>query len=413
VDVTRGRLVVGQQRPAAAILVSYAYGFSADMGGGPYERSKWLVRAGPVTQRFSAGRGGTHPSLDAALAAWAANPGVNTVIAVLGDGSQTWTNPITLDPAAWLVVEAADAARPHVRPAGGAIRVTGATPGAALTLSGLLVEGGIEVTQDIRRLRLLHSTLVPGRSIEEEAVGAPSGMSVAIDEGTPALPRNAAVRVEIAFSITGPLRVPAHAEGLWVLDSIVDGTSRPGAPPTIVAAISDAAGTNGPPATIERSTVLGASFFRRLHLGSETIFAGPVQVEQQQVGCVRFSFVPPGSVTPRRYRCQPSLEIETQTERRRREAAEAGLGLPPGWEAAIAAAVEAWLVPSFTARPYGLPGYAQLHLSAPRQIRTGAEDGSEMGAFNHLKQPQRETNLRIRLDEYLPVGLEAGILYVT
>jgi hypothetical protein len=36
-----------------------------------------------------------------------------------------------------------------------------------------------------------------------------------------------------------------------------------------------------------------------------------------------------------------------------------------------------------------------------------------MGVFESLKQPQRETNLRIRLDEYMPYGLEAGILYVT
>jgi len=34
-----------------------------------------------------------------------------------------------------------------------------------------------------------------------------------------------------------------------------------------------------------------------------------------------------------------------------------------------------------------------------------------MGAFHQLFQPQRETNLRIRLDEYLRVGLEAGIFY--
>jgi len=46
-------------------------------------------------------------------------------------------------------------------------------------------------------------------------------------------------------------------------------------------------------------------------------------------------------------------------------------------------------------------------------LRTGAEDGSEMGAYCHLKQPQRESNLRIRLDEYLPFGLDAGLIYVT
>ena len=36
-----------------------------------------------------------------------------------------------------------------------------------------------------------------------------------------------------------------------------------------------------------------------------------------------------------------------------------------------------------------------------------------MGAYCHLKQPQRAANLRLRLDEYLPFGLEAGIIYVT
>jgi hypothetical protein len=36
-----------------------------------------------------------------------------------------------------------------------------------------------------------------------------------------------------------------------------------------------------------------------------------------------------------------------------------------------------------------------------------------MGAFNELMQPQRETDLRVRLDEYLRFGLEAGIFYAT
>ena len=62
---------------------------------------------------------------------------------------------------------------------------------------------------------------------------------------------------------------------------------------------------------------------------------------------------------------------------------------------------------------YGRPEYCQLSPSCPLEIRTGAEDGSEMGAYCHLKQPQRESNLRIRLDEYLPFGLDAGLIYVT
>jgi hypothetical protein len=36
-----------------------------------------------------------------------------------------------------------------------------------------------------------------------------------------------------------------------------------------------------------------------------------------------------------------------------------------------------------------------------------------MGAFHDLFQPQRETNLRVRFEEYLRFGLEAGIFYQT
>ena len=48
-----------------------------------------------------------------------------------------------------------------------------------------------------------------------------------------------------------------------------------------------------------------------------------------------------------------------------------------------------------------------------RSIREGADDGGEMGVMHALFQPQRETNLRIRLDEYLRFGLHAGMFYVT
>jgi hypothetical protein len=71
------------------------------------------------------------------------------------------------------------------------------------------------------------------------------------------------------------------------------------------------------------------------------------------------------------------------------------------------------LTPSFTSVRYGHPAYAQLGLGCAEEISTGAEDGSEMGAFGSLQQPRREANLRLRLEEYLPFGLEAGLIYVT
>ena len=138
------------------------------------------------------------------------------------------------------------------------------------------------------------------------------------------------------------------------------------------------------------------------------IFTDQVIAEQRHAGCVRFSFVPVNSITPQRYRCQPDLAIQTAIEK-----AEKAAPLTPAQRAAITAQVQARVVPSFTSIHYGDPGYAQLRLGCPIEIRTGADDGSEMGVFCHLKQPQRETNLRIRLEEYLPFGLNPGVIYVT
>ena len=69
--------------------------------------------------------------------------------------------------------------------------------------------------------------------------------------------------------------------------------------------------------------------------------------------------------------------------------------------------------PRFTGVQYGQPGYAQLDARCPLEITTGADDQAEMGVFHHLKQPQRESNFRASLGEYLRLGLEAGVLHVT
>jgi hypothetical protein len=87
--------------------------------------------------------------------------------------------------------------------------------------------------------------------------------------------------------------------------------------------------------------------------------------------------------------------------------------VPDGASAAEALALAAQVRPRFTSLRYGDPGYCQLTLDTAPEIRRGAEDESEMGAFSSLKQPQREDGLRIRLDEYLRVGLEAGIFFAT
>jgi hypothetical protein len=107
---------------------------------------------------------------------------------------------------------------------------------------------------------------------------------------------------------------------------------------------------------------------------------------------VRFSSLPSASQTPRRHRCQPDLALD---------------GVP----APERPAVETLLTPRFTSRELGAAGYAQLSPVCRDEITRGGDDGGEMGAFQLLEQPRREANLRLRLDEYLPFALRAGVIY--
>ena len=43
----------------------------------------------------------------------------------------------------------------------------------------------------------------------------------------------------------------------------------------------------------------------------------------------------------------------------------------------------------------------------------GGVGEAEMGAFSRALEAQRIANLQIRLDEYLPGGLEAGLIFAT
>jgi hypothetical protein len=107
-----------------------------------------------------------------------------------------------------------------------------------------------------------------------------------------------------------------------------------------------------------------------------------VRTARKQVGCVRFSWLPFDSIVPTRHRCQPD-----------------------------SAAAAGRITPHFTSLRYGTPAYCQLSASTPESILRGADDESEMGVFHQLFGAQRETNLNIRMSEYLRVGLRAGIFY--
>ena len=422
IDVTLGRIAIGSKLatdPAEIVAddadrveTTHHYGFSAGLGGGPYERRAWTVRrdsldgetAPPLVLRVRKdGAGGAFTTLAAALSDWAGPVHLKRDAIIAVEDSRTYAESLSIEPrdGGWLAIEAVSGARPHLL---GDVVVTGIHEDASVTLSGLCVEGKLEVGGSLGHLRLLHTTLVPGPKIlgTGPETGPTIEPSLIVAAGTTPSLLNEKLEVDLAFSITGPLDIPRHARALRLLDCIV--TADPDA-----VAIGTTAEV-GPPTAMERTSVLGATRVEAMLLASESILEGPVHCNRRQLGCIRFSYVRPGSRTPRRYRCQPDLQIQAEAE-----AAEQALGFPltDSERDLIAARVAAWLRPAWTSRRYGQPGFAQLHEAAPAEIATGAEDGAEMGAFCHLKQPQRAANLRQRLEEYLPFGLDAGLLPVT
>jgi hypothetical protein len=199
--------------------------------------------------------------------------------------------------------------------------------------------------------------------------------------------QNTQLEVEIQRSIVGPVRLPDSVPNLTIVDSIVASTADGSRTSAAVVA-------NGAAANVRSSTIFG-TFQARSIDASNSILTGLTTTVRRQVGCLRFCFVPDESPTGRRYRCQPDLAIESEDD----------AALHPGLRLRIQ--------PSFTSAMFGDPGYAQLSENCAPEIGSGAEDGSEMGVFDYLKQPQREINLRSSLEEYLRFGLEAGVFFVS
>lgn len=139
--------------------------------------------------------------------------------------------------------------------------------------------------------------------------------------------------------------------------------------------------------SLERTTVLGSVYAHRIS-ASESILHQFSVAEDPQSGCVRFSAFVEGS---RLHQPYESVAISDR--------------------AAI-----------FKSRRFGQPEYAQLTRLTDREIRNGepgatiiggAQDGSEMGAFALEKNALKERGLRIKLSEFMPIGLTPVLIFVT
>jgi hypothetical protein len=395
VDPERGRIAFPpSQIPAGGVWVSYRYGFGADIGGGEYPRT--IIQ--PASARiYRVGEQG-YPKLADALAAWAGNDDEHAVVEIAESGVITEPIDVTIgrNHRQTLQLRAANGARPVLRlldwrlSRSDAIRVEGLN-GSRFALDGLSVEGeGLRVRGDLAEVVIRHCTLVPGWGLRHtECVPIePEQASLLLDMTS--------AKVIVERSVIGSIQVNQNERTtepliVCIVDSVLDATD-----PEL-----EALGAPGWPSahvalTVLRSTVIGRVEVRGLELAENSIFDGVLTVRRRQSGCVRFCYVTPGSTTPRRHACQPDL-------------AEAAAG--PDEENQLA--TRGRVRPHFASRRYGTPDYCRLAARCAEEIVRGADDESEMGVFHDLYEPQRLANLRARLDEYTPAGIDAGIIFAT
>lgn len=425
IDPVLGRITFPMGVTSNKVQVYFNYGFSGDVGGGPYDRQESVDQwynpdERPVTWQIGVTKDpiihaeAQQPELlvemvQEAIAEWNIhindNPGTFGVIAIMDSDTYeenlTNLNKIEIPNGSKLAIIAADwpqvdvpdlpgvkerkpgyflpsGLRPHIM---GNISLKGTAPASEqnpgdLILDGLLMESKLTVlTGNLGNLQLSNCTLLPSKG----------GLTVNA--------KNSQLKIFVGYSISGKIKLISPVPELMVNNSIID------------AGDGDAIIAANTATSLKMSTILGSVEVDILE-AENCIFTGISLAERSQSGCIRFSFIPESSQTPRRYRCQPELAL---TERAGELGLETVADLPADEKARIINSVQ----PAFTSVLYGHHGYCQLSYYCPHEIINGAEDFAEMGVFNYLKQPQRETNLRTALDEYLNLGLQAGIIYVT
>jgi len=369
-------------------------------------RSYALYRLGP---------GQDHESFEEALAQWHTDKPRHAVIEITDSGVYRGPIDINFSEDQSLQIRAAQRTRPAIRlldiefSGPDAITVYGAR-GSRLDFDGLLIFGrGIYIEKEIAEVHIRHCTLVPGWELEHDCEPMnPYETSLRLVDTNTCL--------HISHSILGTIAVEQHEVKsdpmqICMSDSILDATGDN--EDALSAGACTLAHAN---VTIARCTVIGQIHTHSITLAENSIFTGVVIVARRQIGCMRFCYVKPKSEatdtkpemlsrTPRRFNCQPDLvEKAIQMKIDADELTEA--------QGEAEKRIERLRVTPQLQKRYGNPDYGRLYDTTADEIKRGADDESEMGVYHDLFHPQREANLRTRLDEYTPAGMDAGIFFV-
>jgi hypothetical protein len=395
------------------LLVTYNYGAPALMAGGYYDRTSNITQPGTQpgvefvnsADPFLAIVGTVkYPTLLSAVSEWNKQP-ENSAGTIVVPNFETYEidltggNAIQIPAESQLLITAADVSANGSAPPEwknscvtlrGNIEVVApevpidsdgvSLPMGQLQFSGLWISGQLILSGDEACVQLTDCTLVPGISVTSKGEAAqPSEPSLT----------GSAIGVTVALNrvITGPITLPATCT-TRICSSIVDA----GSPYCPAIAGLDLA-SPGATLHIEDSTVIGRVWAQAIRLASNTIFwakqgcldpwAAPVIANRLQVGCVRFSWLPANSITPKQYLCLP-----------------ANAASQPGLE------------PTFISLSFGDPGYCLLSGDVPMAIWKGADNGSQMGVYYQMQETEAVTNIQIRSAEYLPANLEFGVFLI-
>ncbi|SEO03692.1 hypothetical protein SAMN05216404_11082 [Nitrosospira multiformis] len=390
--------------PPQEVWVRYHYGFSSDIGAGPYDRRlrrKALPTPAPH-MTFSGGGAALMPGSVPASAV----PQTGTLTLV---DSLTYTGADSIAATGVLTIRAGNRQRPLIRlPAGSGGTITEWTisgaPGSSLVLDGLFISGGdIVIRGSFTTITITCCTLDPGSASDMLDSSPPSGNFAISADGRELIPtrfwiEGSVETLTVERSIMGPIRTRGGGkiQTLDITDSILQALPEsvssppqsplsPPAEPNNVAIALDSGEV-----CLSRCTVLGGISVHRLRV-SESILQGVAKVDDTQHGCVRFTAWTIGSILPEKYE---SVVISAQ---------------------AIL----------FTSTDFGNPGYCQLLATADtailrgtnsaiqNTISEGSQDGSEMGAFARERNAIKERGLLIKFQEFMPIGLVPVIVHVT
>jgi hypothetical protein len=425
-DPELGRLAFHPDHAPDAVWTTYHYGRAAFLGGGEYDRRLNDVAAWQTVLK-AAGGDKEQRKLTEAITKWKTEKPAqdhHTVIEIGDNEEHSAEFDVKVPSGHTLEIRAANRFRPLLRvpdTSGQEVEkchITGLA-GSRLILDGLLFgEGEIQLDGEFSSILIRHCTFTPGKThlviklndtdirIEHSIVGAivtrAPDASVSspkrrkkVDEQDVACPPtyNEPVRLSFYDSLLDGRRTDADPRRRDRYGSTDRDVILSGADHWAHAVL-----------TAVRTTVFGEVDVQGMGLIENSIFLDCVRIRNCLTGCVRFSYVAPESCTPPQFHCQPSLAVNR---------AESGQ-VVHDTDLVVAAEAETLRVrPRFISTEYRHPDYGRLTDDCAAEIARGADDEAEMGVYHNEFFSQRATHFRQRLEEFIPAGNDAAIIFET